>query len=459
MEKILAIDFAVEARRAYNNMEKPEFPGETLDPQLEFARALVAGLFYMIELHRPDRTLLLMDCNREDVWRNKVIDAYYFHRTKLYVAEIEVEGVIHPARYDEQDGWIACESHHTFYSNYENNKWVKCWVNKDEEKSATSKNLPLKDVKLIPILREISKQASPECPDFQPNLWKVLWPRYKANRNSTKWTGQLLKDEFKRASWNIAAAAHKTFEGNRFGPVNAIFAETGEADCLAFVVSELYKDAEIVFCTTDSDWSQFLKIETHTLYNNNDHAMVTMTRDEMNVMMAVKLLNGDSSDNIKGVLKLGKTAPFSKKDVLDRIHALGGPEGLFAAIGNGELAEPESFQRNLELIVLNRTIITSADVTRIDDPDETKLGLEQFMTEAHINEVRKDAQAARMQMKLPARGATEPVADVVPHDFYKNGDDDIPACLGDRNGHVVLQQCKICNQYESQLTESCPGKQ
>jgi hypothetical protein len=37
------------------------------------------------------------------------------------------------------------------------------------------------------------------------------------------------------------------------------------------------------------------------------------------------------------------------------------------------------------------------------------------------------------------------------HEFYKDGDADIPSALLDRNGQVVLTQCKHCGQAEVEL--------
>lgn len=41
------------------------------------------------------------------------------------------------------------------------------------------------------------------------------------------------------------------------------------------------------------------------------------------------------------------------------------------------------------------------------------------------------------------------------HDLWKDGDDGIPDALLDRNGQVVLGQCKNCKRAEMELTEPC----
>jgi len=43
------------------------------------------------------------------------------------------------------------------------------------------------------------------------------------------------------------------------------------------------------------------------------------------------------------------------------------------------------------------------------------------------------------------------------HEFYKDGDKDVPEQIKDRNGQVVLTLCKLCNQAEGELkSDYCP---
>lgn len=41
------------------------------------------------------------------------------------------------------------------------------------------------------------------------------------------------------------------------------------------------------------------------------------------------------------------------------------------------------------------------------------------------------------------------------HDLYKNGDANIPDCVKDQNGDVVLGLCKRCGKAECELDEPC----
>lgn len=43
----------------------------------------------------------------------------------------------------------------------------------------------------------------------------------------------------------------------------------------------------------------------------------------------------------------------------------------------------------------------------------------------------------------------------VAHVLYRNGDNDIPASICDRDGQVVLSMCKVCGKAEIELSEPC----
>lgn len=44
------------------------------------------------------------------------------------------------------------------------------------------------------------------------------------------------------------------------------------------------------------------------------------------------------------------------------------------------------------------------------------------------------------------------------HDFIKTGDPDAHRYITDRNGEVVLNECRACGQAEGDLEEECPKR-
>lgn len=42
------------------------------------------------------------------------------------------------------------------------------------------------------------------------------------------------------------------------------------------------------------------------------------------------------------------------------------------------------------------------------------------------------------------------------HRLYKDGDEDAPDEIKDRNGSIVLQMCRDCGAYEADLEDYCP---
>lgn len=43
------------------------------------------------------------------------------------------------------------------------------------------------------------------------------------------------------------------------------------------------------------------------------------------------------------------------------------------------------------------------------------------------------------------------------HTLYKEGDTDVPDAIKDRNGDIVLGQCRLCGRAEIELSSLCPG--
>lgn len=44
---------------------------------------------------------------------------------------------------------------------------------------------------------------------------------------------------------------------------------------------------------------------------------------------------------------------------------------------------------------------------------------------------------------------------MIKHKLYKQGDNDAPEYIKDRNAQIVLNLCKRCGKYEDQLKEPC----
>lgn len=41
------------------------------------------------------------------------------------------------------------------------------------------------------------------------------------------------------------------------------------------------------------------------------------------------------------------------------------------------------------------------------------------------------------------------------HILYRDGDEDAPEVIKDRNGHIVLDLCRVCGLGEMRLEEAC----
>lgn len=60
-------------------------------------------------------------------------------------------------------------------------------------------------------------------------------------------------------------------------------------------------------------------------------------------------------------------------------------------------------------------------------------------------------------MLRPGTATAIPTGPDLFHDFIRTGDADAHAAIMDRNGEVVLLECRRCNQAEGDLAKTCPG--
>lgn len=114
-------------------------------------------------------------------------------------------------------------------------------------------------------------------------------------------------------------------------------------------------------------------------------------------------------------------------------------------------------QRNAEVIELQKRIHRSQQAT----PDAIREHLEgianRASTGAQFNAFKWIIDTAFESLDLlPAQQATpEPCK----HVLYKTEDADKPREICDRNGEVVLGQCKVCGKAEAELDGPCTGQQ
>jgi len=119
-----------------------------------------------------------------------------------------------------------------------------------------------------------------------PYFRKIVNPEYKGNRT-------LEDPRYRAALKQHCIDAH-----------GGIIVQGAEADDLVAFYKNIYREDAIV-CSSDKDvLYQIPGTHYDTYYKNNHH--VTVTRTEALNFLAVQTLMGDSTDNIKGIPRVGK---------------------------------------------------------------------------------------------------------------------------------------------------------
>jgi hypothetical protein len=308
-------------------MDSTKFIGQTNSPYKEFGRLLAEEYFFMSQRFDVDEVYFLADS--KPYWRNKVYDKYYDTYYWIYMSPPMVRGEV------KCDAMLLMD-----------NRFYHIQYNESTEEYFKHPR-PLSNKKINELYVD-----SPET-DFECELSMMDWiiwdgkkepfveqeaisailkniPTYKGNREDKEWKSKkITEDEYPKlqamTTRNIAATMRAKY----------IKVPGLEADDLAYVVSELHPTDQIIFATTDGDWTQISLTHPNSIFYNvkavNKDGICT-SRDKNKgkkwtdlqwkgeseakemVKLAVKLLCGDGKDNIKPTPEIGRATCYSVKD-------------------------------------------------------------------------------------------------------------------------------------------------
>ena len=247
----------------------------------------------------PIETVIAMDGFEN--WRLGAYNSYY-HDAVDYWKEL-----------DKEDSWVVLVD--GVYKIVRRNQATLEWYS-DKPSAETKKTLvpSLEDRDLwIPFLEgNTPKDLLDEYPDLPKHVkdttaWEGLTlvvPRYKGSRSKTNWTAKTPKDVWKKYSRNLAY--------NLAPMVGAreVLVERAEADDVIAIyvekMAEEHPEDRIVLVTKDRDLDQLLlknpRLEILNLQYND---WIDDTRDLTILKLVLKLIGGDSSDDINGCLVKG----------------------------------------------------------------------------------------------------------------------------------------------------------
>jgi len=218
-------------------------------------------------------------------------------------------------------------------------------------------NLPEKSVLL--------ESAPQHIKDY---IWdNQVVPKYKGNRNADHWPFYTDKNVWRDYKEVFAKELAPLFRGNVIG------LDEAEGDDAIYVtinyLSEKYD--EIILVTGDSDMNQLLTNPKLRIYNHKKREFVTV--DNPDRERDIKILSGDSSDNIKGIgiatsaLRLGDSGAAKLLDKGVDIYNTAKLEGWLNQFQKNQMLVnlqfiPTDIQRKLcEVIDNSKPELKSAD--------------------------------------------------------------------------------------------------
>jgi|TARA_Y100000310_G_C20700829_1_gene829724 hypothetical protein len=270
----------------------------------EFAFNLASNVLELVAQFDPEEVLLALDGYKN--WR---VPLYEDH----YMENIDYWKII-----DEEKEWyVKVDS--ILYKVWYNDaieQWLVDKLKKDE--IAAMPNLEDEEVATFfegGFTPDWITEEYPDAPthvedhpDFKDGL-KVIVPEYKGNRKGKKWIADTSNDEFRKHGRNLAYNMAPLLPQGK-----AVMCERAEGDDVAAKFVELCNEEEgfTVLVTVDQDLSQ-LHVEHNNLliWNPRTRELQKQGPDKASFKLLCKLLGGDTSDNIRGVLFKDRKTPFA----------------------------------------------------------------------------------------------------------------------------------------------------
>lgn len=306
----LGFDWSVVTNQCWHAMKGKNYEGRTEIESVEFGRNIAKFVLYYIERFKPEEIVFFMD-SRVGYWRHDTTEAYYKEHCKVK--------------------WWRPKEGDPFYTlAYDKKIYRISWL--DGADKYISKKLIIAEVKALDAV---------DCQDVDyddiPEEVIAFFPKYKGNRATASWDYKTTRAEWYVLCANLVKNLAVTCKSK------IIQIDKAEADDISKVYADMHSAKHMIFITTDSDWNQllidhlFLKI-----FNPRVNDWVRKTRKQNEYDLAFKLLTGDASDNIAGLMTPKPAEALIAKVGMDKIY-----ESL-----TKDVVDQDALYRNYELILL-----------------------------------------------------------------------------------------------------------
>ena len=339
----LLLDWSVLCYNAWHRMASPNYEARTDIEIDEFSRNLSGMVLGYVERFKPDELIFALD--GANYWRYRAYDNYYAENCEVYMEKVNLEPKVTIVEGRKQK---VTQQEIIYYMIY-------------DLKYYSFKYVPEMDKYIQKKLVKVEKEALDErlesdtggitVADEIPDGIKSFIPTYKGNRKLTKWSYETPKKHFQEMSNKIAHSLAKILRAK------VVKLEGAEADDIAYVYDKQYAAKTKIFITTDSDWHQLLRKGLFLkFYNPTTNEFVDKSAVQASNELAIKIMSGDSSDNIAAIaLKDAKAtlpAPNKKNKKLNKTELLVQEHGKDIYTYLEKEADPAMLKRNYQLVYL-----------------------------------------------------------------------------------------------------------
>jgi hypothetical protein len=304
--------FAIPNKKKHSNLQI-----ETADDELKIWRSsMVNQMMKLVSLFNPMDILITKEGS--NIWRSDYAKEYYNEKTIVY--------------YDSSSYYIRYDN--VLYKLYKENGDIEI-QKMDIVNDIGSLPSTYKTLGELPT-RVNSMIWNTKLPNGDP-----LMPKYKGKRNNKPWDFEVDRDLWKQYKEKYTNTIAGVFRAHVIG------LDKAEGDDIVYVAAKYWEQKydSIILVTRDSDFNQLLSQKNLKIYNHVTREMAVCANPDN--YLEIKILMGDSSDNINGMALPNRKTKLGK----------GGAEKIFESGDYYDKAVTEGwedqFKRNQKLINLN----------------------------------------------------------------------------------------------------------
>lgn len=265
---------------------EPSFERTQESELLMWKTSMLNCMMKYIKLFNPIDVIFALEGT--DVWRNKIVKDYYNENCIVY--------------YDKS----------AYYLRYDNFLYKVTQRNGDifAEKKDFIKDAEILDKQSKPLGKMPQRVQDLMWSAYLPNETTPLLPKYKGKRLKQQWDFITDKKFWREYKEEFANQISSVFRAKTVRRMDA------EGDDIIYVACNYLKDKydSIVLITGDSDMNQLLTIPNLKIYNHRTSQIVECEHPED--YLEIKILQGDTSDNINGIALPNKKVQLGEKGAI-----------------------------------------------------------------------------------------------------------------------------------------------